>query len=153
MLAQYRSDQPAYQPTHNVPLLPEDGNPQASLENLKRLNLPIEHIWVCKRLSRVLFQFVTGEQYLALGLSDPETLARVAADAGMGDYESIKSECVFLAGGGGGEDFDNHRMPFDVPWPSANPPETSHPAAARLRLRNIYPQPHKARRNATKRRA
>ena len=68
MLALYRSDQPSYQPTHTVPLRLEDGDPQASLENLERLHLVIEDIRVRKGLRRVLIQFTTGEQYVALGL-------------------------------------------------------------------------------------
>ena len=40
MLAVFRSDTPTYQPSHpSGPLCLEDGNPQASLENLKRLGL------------------------------------------------------------------------------------------------------------------
>jgi hypothetical protein len=91
MLALFRSDTPAYQPSHPCkPLLLEDGNPQASLENLKRLGLEVQDIWVRKGLSRVLIQFDTGEQYLALGLGNPDVLARIAAAAGYGDYEWLR---------------------------------------------------------------
>ena len=68
MKALYRTDQPTYQPTYTVPMHCEDGNPQASLENLKRLKeskLIAQDIWVRNQLRRVLFQFATGEQYLA----------------------------------------------------------------------------------------
>lgn len=99
MLAFYHSDQPTYQPTHAVPLQLEDGNPQASLENLKRLNLSMKNIRVRKQLRRVLFQFLTGEQYVALGLSDPATLAAVAAENGLGDYDALKLSLELLAGG------------------------------------------------------
>ena len=96
MLAFYHSDQPTYQPTHAVPLQLEDGNPQASLENLKRLKLVIQDIWVRKGLSRALIQFSTGEQYLAFGLRDPAALAHVAAEAGFGEYHDLKDfyECL-----------------------------------------------------------
>ena len=40
MLTLFRSDEPSYQPLHpSKSLQPEDGDPQASLENLKRLGL------------------------------------------------------------------------------------------------------------------
>lgn len=89
MLAFFRSDTPSYQPSHPCGLLCEDGNPQASLENLKRLGLAPQDFWVRKGLSRVLIQFSTGEQYVALGLHDPTVLARLASDAGLGEYEEL----------------------------------------------------------------
>ena len=90
LLALFRSDTPAYQPSHpSGPLCLEDGKPQASLENLKQLGLEVQNIWVRKGLSRVLIQFGTGEQYLALGLSAPKTLARIASDAGLGDSDEL----------------------------------------------------------------
>jgi hypothetical protein len=96
MLALYRSDEPAYQPIHATgPLELEAGNPQASLENLKRLKLVIQDIWVRKGLSRALFQFNTGEQYLALGLT-PAALAFLASDAGYGEYEDLKEFYTYL---------------------------------------------------------
>ena len=101
MLALYRSDHSAYQPTSSgTPFKLEDGNPQASLENLRRLTdngLVIQDIWVRNQLRRVLIQFSTGEQYLALGLSDPETLARLAAEANMGKYDDLRANCDMLA--------------------------------------------------------
>jgi hypothetical protein len=97
LLALFRSDETSYQPVHpSGPLALEDGNPQASLENLKRLKLVIQDIWVRKGLSRALIQFNTGEQYLALGLGDPAALAFVASDAGFGEYEHLKSFYSFL---------------------------------------------------------
>jgi hypothetical protein len=90
MLALFRSDESNYQPVHSTgPLDKEDGNPQASLGNLKRLNLPIQDIWVRNGFARVLFQFNTGEQYLALGLSDPKALAYIASDAGFGSFDEL----------------------------------------------------------------
>ena len=66
MLQLFRSDEPSYQPVHpSVPLAMENGDPQVSLENLKRLGLVVQDIWVRKGLSRVLLAFNTGEQYLA----------------------------------------------------------------------------------------
>jgi hypothetical protein len=90
MLALFRSDEPSYQPVNSVgPLEKEDGNPQASLGNLKDLGLVPQDFWVRKGLSRVLIQFSTGEQYLALGLSDPKALAYVASEAGFGPYDEL----------------------------------------------------------------
>ena len=89
LLALFRADDPSYQPVHPAGLMLEDGNPQSSLENLHRLGLVIQDIWVRKGLSRVLFQFSTGEQYLALGLSAPLTLAKVAARAGFGESTEL----------------------------------------------------------------
>ena len=97
MLALFRSDETSYQPVHpSGPLALEDGNPQASLGNLKRLELVIQDIWVRKGLSRALIQFSTGEQYLAFGLRDPAALAHVAAEAGYGEYHDLKGfyECL-----------------------------------------------------------
>ena len=96
MLALFRSDAPAYQPIFaGVVLDNEDGNPQVSLGNLQRLGLVIQDIWVRKGLSRVLFQFSTGEQYLALGF-DPAALATIAAAAGYGEREDLQGfyECL-----------------------------------------------------------
>jgi hypothetical protein len=103
MLAIFRSDEPGYQPVHSAwPLRMEDGDPQASLENLKRLQslkdprtgmdqgLVIQDIWVRKGLTRVLIQFATGEQYLAFGLRKPEALAFIASEAGFGNFEHLK---------------------------------------------------------------
>jgi hypothetical protein len=90
MLALFRSDEPSYQPVNSAgPLEKEDGNPQASLGNLKRLNLAVQDIWVRKGFTRVLIQFNTGEQYLAFGLSDPRALAYLASEAGMGDFDEL----------------------------------------------------------------
>jgi hypothetical protein len=97
LLALFRSDETAYHPIHpGGPLETENGDPQASLENLKRLKLVIQDIWVRKGLSRALIQFNTGQQYLALGLGDPAALAFVASDAGFGEYEHLKSFYSFL---------------------------------------------------------
>ncbi len=97
MLAFFRSDATSYQPSHpSGPLCPEDGNPQASLENHKRLGLVPQDFWVRCNLTRVLIQFSTGEQYLALGLSDPKVLARLASDAGLGEYEELCEIYDFL---------------------------------------------------------
>jgi len=102
MLALFRSDEPSYQPVHpSRPLQLEDGDPRATVANLKQIGLVIQDIWVRKAFSRVLLQFNTGEQYLALGLSDPAALAQVAADAGYGDLEHLKSFYSFL-----GEDYE-----------------------------------------------
>jgi hypothetical protein len=91
MLALFRSDEPSYRPEHpSKSLQPEDGNPQASLENLTRLGLPIQTIWVRKGLSRVLIQFSTGETYLALGLGKGDVLAVVASKAGFGPCDQLK---------------------------------------------------------------
>jgi len=90
MLALFRSDEPSYQPSHpSGPLHLEDGNPQASLENFKQIGLTPMLIWVRKGLSRVLIQFDTGEQYLALGLGNPQLLAMMASTAGMGEYDEL----------------------------------------------------------------
>jgi hypothetical protein len=91
MLELFRSDATSYQPQNlSGTLRLEDGNPQASLENLKTLGLVVQDIWVRKGLSRVLIQFNTGEQYLAFGLVKAEALAFIASEAGMGDYEELK---------------------------------------------------------------
>lgn len=90
MLRLFRSDEPSYQPVSARPLREEDGDPQASLENLRALGLVVQDIWVRENRTRVLLQFSTGEQYLALGLSDPAALAFVAAEAGFGSFEHLK---------------------------------------------------------------
>jgi hypothetical protein len=95
-LALFRADTPSYQPSHpSGPLLPEDGNPQASLENLKRLGLAPVDFWVRCNFTRVLIQFSTGEQYVALGLNAKE-LARLASTAGLGEYEELCDLYDFL---------------------------------------------------------
>ena len=92
MLTLFRSDEPSYQPLHpSKSLQPEDGDPQASLENLKQLGLVIQEIWARKGLSRILIQFATGEQYVALGLRNPAALAFLASNAGFGDYHELES--------------------------------------------------------------
>jgi hypothetical protein len=97
ILTLFRSDEPSYQPLHpSKSLQLEDGDPQASLGNLKRLGLVIQTIWVRKGFSRVLIQFSTGEMYLALGLCQPDVLARVASEAGFGPYEELKSFYAYL---------------------------------------------------------
>ncbi len=97
MLTLFRSDKPSYQPLHpSKSLHPEDGDPEASLENLKQLGLAVQEIWVRKGLSRVLIQFSTGEQYLALGLRSPAALALLASNAGFGDYHELESFFTYL---------------------------------------------------------
>ncbi len=115
MLALFRSDVPTYQPEHPAGLAEETGDPQVSLENLRKLGLivkagdlqiPTENlrkfrlalrdIWVRKKLSRVLFQFCTGELYLAFGLRDPELLAQLATDAYLGDHNDLLDACRSL---------------------------------------------------------
>ena len=86
------SDEPSYQPEHPlISLQVEDGSPQASLENLKRLGLVIQDIRVRKGLSRALIQFTAGEQYLALGLGKADALAFVASEAGFGSVDVLKT--------------------------------------------------------------
>ena len=92
MLQLFRSDEPSYQPVHpSVPLAMENGDPQVSLGNLKRLGLVVQDIWVRKGLSRVLLAFNTGEQYLALGLGKADALAFIASEAGYGGFEELRS--------------------------------------------------------------
>jgi hypothetical protein len=111
MLAFFRSDTPSYQPSHpSGTLLLEDGNPQASLENLKRLGLTPEFFWVRCNFSRVLIQFNTGEQYVAFGLGDPKVLARLAADAGLGEYKELCEIYEFLP-----PDYDSRLPTTDHP--------------------------------------
>ena len=99
MLTLFRSDEPSYQPLHpSKSLQLEDGNPQASLENLKRLGLVVQDIWVRKGLSRVLIQFTTGEQYLALGLGKAGALAFVASKAGFGELRRTADVLCLPAG-------------------------------------------------------
>jgi hypothetical protein len=69
----------------------ENGDPQVSLGNLKRLGLVVQDIWVRKGLSRVLLAFNTGEQYLALGLGKADALAFIASEAGYGSFEELRS--------------------------------------------------------------
>ena len=95
MLATFRSDVESYQPSnpaYPAGLLRETGDLQASLENLRRLGTPgklqVQSMAARKGLSRVLIQFSTGEQYLALGLNAKEA-ARIAAEAGMGPYDEL----------------------------------------------------------------
>lgn len=91
MLRLFRSDEPSYQPVSGKwRLREENGDPQASLENLKTLDLVVQDIWVRQNRRRVLLQFSNGEQYLALGLNNPDALAFVAAEAGFGDFETLK---------------------------------------------------------------
>ena len=116
MLALYRSDQRAYQPTHTLPLQLENGDPKASLENLKtlvELKLVIQDIWVRCKLKRALIQFNTGEQYLALGLSNPEALALVATAAGFGDIDDLRMTCEDLAE----DDEYDDKLPRETPQP------------------------------------
>jgi hypothetical protein len=87
MLALFRSDVPTYQPEHPAGLAEETGDPQVSLENLRKLGLVPQDFWI--RKGRVLVQFNSGEQYLALGLSDPRALADLAAKAGMGEADDL----------------------------------------------------------------
>jgi len=92
MLGLFRSEEPSYQPEHpSKSLQVEDGNPQASLENLKRLGLVIQDIWIRKGRTRALIQFNTGEQYLALGLGKADALAFVASEAGYGKFEELRT--------------------------------------------------------------
>jgi hypothetical protein len=89
MLRLFQSDEPSYQPVWNGKTLrPENGDPQASLENLKKLGLVIQDIWV--RGPRVLILFSTGEQYCALGLGKSDALAFVASEAGFGPFDRLR---------------------------------------------------------------
>jgi hypothetical protein len=58
-----------------------------------------------------LIQFSTGEQYLALGLHDPATLAQVASAAGYGGYDALY------------EDYTNLPASFAAPLPRIDAPE------------------------------
>jgi hypothetical protein len=87
----------AYQPVAPVALLPEDGNPQASLENVRRLfQFGLTYLTLISGLAGVLFIFQTGEMYLATGFllgcvnkAKTEALARACTEIGLGDYDEL----------------------------------------------------------------
>ena len=65
MLAFYGSEAASYQPTRpGMQFNLEDGNPQASLENLKRLKLTVKCFWVRKQATRVLIHSSTESSML-----------------------------------------------------------------------------------------
>jgi len=94
MLKLFRDGAPSYQPEAKGLAL-ESGDPQVSLENLRRIvaaGLMIRDILV--RPTGVLVLFSTGEQYYAPGLRvgggpATEALAEIAAKAGFGPYERL----------------------------------------------------------------
>jgi len=95
MAERFRKGVPGYQPKIEGFAL-ESGDPQASLENVRKLmalGLKIRDIWV--RPTGALIMFVTGEQYYAPGLrvatDGPATkaLAEIASKASFGPYERL----------------------------------------------------------------
>jgi len=97
MLRLFREGAKTYQPEHlDGGLVLESGNPQVSLENVRRLmasGLVVRDLLVGK--SGVLVLFREGEQFYATGLrvgtnnSATEALARIAAEAHFGPYERL----------------------------------------------------------------
>lgn len=95
MLRLFREGAKSYQPEMNG-LAPETGDPKVSLENLRQIVAAGPVIWnILVRPTGVLVLFDGGEQFYAPGLrvgtNGPatEALARIAADAGFGDYERL----------------------------------------------------------------
>ena len=93
MLRLFREGAATYQPEG---LALESGDPQASLENIRRLmatGLVVRDILVSK--SGVLVLFRDGEQFYATGLrvgtndAATEALARIAAEANFGPFERL----------------------------------------------------------------
>jgi hypothetical protein len=97
MLRLFREGAKSYQPGMNG-LDPETGDPQVSLENIRRVVAAgpmIREMLV--RPTGVLVLFDGGEQFYAPGLrvgtNGPatEALARIAAEAGFGAYDRLLS--------------------------------------------------------------
>jgi len=97
MLRLFREGAKSYQPALNG-LAAETGDPQISLENVRRLmasGLLIRDILV--KPTGALVTFSLGEQYYAPGLRvgtkgpATEALARIAAEARFGSYEDLLS--------------------------------------------------------------
>ena len=95
MLRLFRDGAKSYQPEMNG-LAPETGDPQVSLENIRRIVAAGPVIWkILVRPTGVLVLFDGGEQFYAPGLRvgtkgpATEALARIAADLGYGDYERL----------------------------------------------------------------
>jgi len=95
MLRLFREGAKSYQPEYNG-LDSETGNPQVSLENLRRITAA--GLMIRDMLAKptgVLVLFSTGEQFYAPGLrvgSDgpaTEALARIAAEAGFGPFDQL----------------------------------------------------------------
>lgn len=95
MLRLFRDGAKSYQPEMNG-LAPETGDPQVSLENIRRILAAGPVIWkILVRPTGVLVLFDGGEQFYAPGLRvgtdgpATEALARIAAEAGFGTYERL----------------------------------------------------------------
>jgi len=95
MLRLFREGAKTYQPEMND-LAPETGDPQVSLENLRRILAAGPVIWkILVRPTGVLVLFDGGEQFYATGLRvgtdgpATEALARIAAEAKFGTYERL----------------------------------------------------------------
>jgi len=97
MLQLFREGAKSYQPTYNG-LACESGDPQVSLENIRRVVASgpmIREMLV--RPTGVLVLFDGGEQYYApgfrVGTNGPatEALARIAAEAHFGAYDRLLS--------------------------------------------------------------
>jgi hypothetical protein len=97
MLRLFREGAQSYQPEFDG-LPAESGDPQISLENVRRIvasGLAIREILV--KPTGALVTFSQGEQYYAPGLRvgtkgpATEALARIAADAKFGSYDDLLS--------------------------------------------------------------
>jgi len=95
MLRLFREGAKTYQPEMNG-LDPETGDPQVSLENLRRILAAGPVIWkILVRPTGVLVLFDGGEQFYAPGLRvgtdgpATEALAQIAAEAKFGTYERL----------------------------------------------------------------
>jgi len=95
MLQMFREGVPSYQPEAKGLVL-ESGDPQASLENIRRIvaaGLMIRDILV--KPTGMLFTFASGEHYytpgLRVGTTGPATkaLVKIAAEAGFGPEDRL----------------------------------------------------------------
>jgi len=95
MLRLFKDGATSYRPDMES-LAPETGDPQVSLENLRRIVAAGPMIWkILVRPTGVLVLFDGGEQFYASGLRvgtdgpATEALARIAVEAGFGTYERL----------------------------------------------------------------
>lgn len=96
MLTLLRESTPSYQPEMaGVELLPETGDPQASLENMRRLlGLGLTYLGHVAGPGGILCIFQTGEAFLATGFalgSGPraEAYAQACHELGLGDQDEL----------------------------------------------------------------
>lgn len=85
-----------YTPTHpKITLLPENGDPATSIENLRHLYQEgLIFLALVAGKGGILFIFETGEQFLATGLAvgggpKTEALAVIMSEFGMGSKEEL----------------------------------------------------------------